>query len=114
LQQVSVNLLQNQNLCHNLRGTKNTLRKNGQSQLSPQRGKKVTNQYPNNNQHTEYNHFFKTFHFLQCCLENIFGIMHLYFKYNEEAHDFNLQQNQSLRIPVLPQLGPLHQQVFLL
>jgi hypothetical protein len=49
--------------------SKNTLKKNGLSQLLARYDKKVTYEYHNNDQHIEYNHFNKMARFLQCCVE---------------------------------------------
>jgi len=58
-------------------GSKNTLKKIGLSQPSPQCLNEAKNQYYNNNQHLEYKHFIKTAHFLQICTEDIFGLTHV-------------------------------------
>jgi len=55
---------------------KNTLKRNGLSQLSARYDKRDTSQYHNNNQHIEYNRFVKTIHFLQSRIESIFGPTH--------------------------------------
>jgi hypothetical protein len=56
--------------------SKNTLKKNGHPQLSPECNKKVKKQCHNNNQYIEYSYFVNMVHVLRSRIVGIFGQTH--------------------------------------